>query len=293
MRRTALPACFTTLALLSLAAAPGQRIIAQATGLANPAQVIDFGANLLPNFTPITTQIPGLTITHASYFTTGVSNNLIGGFLTNDFGAGQPNTLRIRFQTPISDLSFVYHQIGTSQPSVFRAMLGATVVDTFSNLSNQSQTNNYFGWRNTVFDELQLDFVSDFNVDTLAFNHAGAYCRSRNGTGINPVAYTCQTRPILGSNWQSQIATTPNTILTYLAFANGPDPGTPLLGGEVLVQSSPAPVLVAGGPSWSVPIPNGPQWLDFLVSTQGLRLEASGPGVTFQLLNAIDLRLGR
>src|SRR5205814_10623611 len=104
--------------------ATAQAIIAQTSGLANPGRVIDFGANLFPNFTPVSTQFPGITITHARYYTTGVSNNLVGGFITNDPAVGPPNTLRIVFAAPITDLTFVYHQISTASPSNFRAMMG-------------------------------------------------------------------------------------------------------------------------------------------------------------------------
>ena len=149
------------LAALFIAAAPAvlhaQAIIAQSSGLPNPAHVIDFGANVLPNFTPVSNQFPGITVTHASYFTTGTSNNLMGGFLTNNFAAGNPNTLTIHFASQISALSFVYHQVGQSIPSNFRAMLGATIVDSFSILWNQSSPNNYFGFTNVIFDELQID----------------------------------------------------------------------------------------------------------------------------------------
>jgi hypothetical protein len=111
----------------------------------------------------------------------------MGGFLTNDFGAGLPNTLKIVFASPLSDLSFVYHQIGGGVPSNFRALLGGATVDSFSYLANQSQPNNYFGFTNIQFDELQIDFVGDFNVDTLAFNDAVSaplvYCTS--GTTTN------------------------------------------------------------------------------------------------------------
>lgn len=71
--------------LIPAAAAHGQAIIAQTSGLPNPGQVITFGANLYPNFTPVTTEFPGITLTHAAYFTTGTYINLSGGFLTNDF----------------------------------------------------------------------------------------------------------------------------------------------------------------------------------------------------------------
>jgi hypothetical protein len=168
------------LSVLLPATSFAQAIIAQSSGLANPQHVIDFGANLYPNFSQITTQFAGITVTHAAYFTTGVSNNLYGGFLTNYSAAGLPNTLTIVFASPIHDLSFVYHQVGTWQPSYYRAMLGGVTVDSFNNLSDQYQTNNYFGFTNVVFDELQIDFVGDFNLDTLAFNDAASapqtYC---------------------------------------------------------------------------------------------------------------------
>ena len=72
-----------------------------------------------------------------------------------------------KFAAPISDLSFVYHQIGTTQPSNFRALRRGVTVDSFSNLSSQFQTNNYFGFTNILFDELQLDFVGDFNMGAM------------------------------------------------------------------------------------------------------------------------------
>lgn len=272
---------------------PSQAIIAQASGLSNPQHVIDFGAGLYPNFTPITTQFPGITVTHARYFTTGVSNNLVGGFLTNDF-SGPPDTLTIRFANPITDLSFVYHQIGTSRPSNFRAMLGSIVVDSFSNLSNQTQTNNHFGFTNVFFDELQLDFVADFNVDTLAYNDAGgARCALRNGSGVNPQGYRCVTRPVLGTNWQVAVTTTPNTVLTFLAFApGGPSAPLPFLGYEILVQTTPAPIVYTGMGTYNTPVPTGAMWLGFMVATQAVRLEIVGPTQQFEFLNALDIVLG-
>lgn len=293
--RTSLLSVSPWLALLPLVAAidvRAQAIIAQTSGLQSPQHLIDFGTGLYPNFTRITTQFPGIAVTHAAYFTTGVSNNLVGGFLTNDF-SGRPDTLTIRFANPISDVSFVYHQIGTSQPSNFRAMLGTTVVDSFSNLSNQSQPNNYFGFTNIFFDELQIDFVSDFNLDTLAYNDAGARCALRNGTGVNPVGYRCVTRPVLGTNWQVSIATTPNTTLTFLVFApGGPSAPVPFLGYEILVQTSPDPVAVTGIGTYNTLLPTGAMWLGYTVATQAVRLDTVGPAQQFVFLNAQDVVLG-
>lgn len=147
-------------------------IIEATEGLSGTDDFIDFGANLFPEFTPITTEFAGITVSGGAYFTTGVSNNLEGGFLTQDFSNGPIETLSILFDQSITDLSFVYHQVNPNGDSVFRALLDGVVVETFANSSDQFQPNNWFGFTNIVFDELQIDIVGDFNLDSLAFNYA-------------------------------------------------------------------------------------------------------------------------
>jgi hypothetical protein len=291
--RLARPFAAIAAVLVAASSLHAQAIIAQTSGLANPNHLITFGANLYPNFTNITTQFPGITVVHARYFTTGVSNNIVGGFLTNDF-SGAPNTLRITFSTIIHDLTFVYHQIGQTQPSVYRAVLAGATVFTFSNLSNQSQPNNYFGFTGIFFDELQIDFVSDFNIDTLAYNDIPASALIRNGTGINPVEYTASNLPVVGTTWLCSIVTNANTLATFVALApGGPNPGIPFLNGEILVQLSPDPILVPGvGGAFSFAIPNVASLIGLPAATQGVRVDAVGPTQVIILLNALDLVLG-
>jgi hypothetical protein len=278
-----------------LAAVPAQQIIAATSGLPSPTTVYDFGANVLPNFTPVTTQFPGLTIAHASYFTTGVSNNLVGGFLTNDF-SGTPNTLRIQFASPVTDISFVYHQISTAAPSTIRILLQGTVMDSFSGTWNQSQPNNWFGFTNTILDELQIDFVSDFNVDTIAVvdpASQSARCVLHNGSGVNPVAFTCLTLPVLGTTWQGDVAMTPNTILTFLAFApGGLAAPSPLFGGELLIATNPAPAAFAAFGSYSLAIPASAAWTGTVISFQGFRVDSTAGVSSFVPLNVQELLLG-
>jgi len=278
---------------LPVATTSAQAIIAQTSGLVNPTNVIDFGANLFPNFTPVSTQFPGITITHARYFTTVSSTNIVGGFLTND-PIGLPNTLRIVFASPITDLSFVYHQIGTWAPSTMRAMLANVVVDSFSGTWNQSQLNNYFGFTNIYFDELQIDFVGDFNVDTLAFIDGNtARCVFHNGNLLNPPDFTCVNLPVLGTTWQGNIAGNVNTILTFLAYAPaGLGVPSPLFGGELLIQTSPAPAAFAGFGSYTIGIPTGAGWIGTVLTFQGFRVDSLGGTPTFVPLNANDLVLG-
>lgn len=158
-----------TLALLVLpvSSASAGHIVAELSGLANPDHLIDFGQSAFPNNTIITTQFAGVTVSHARYFSPGLTNNLAGGFLTNDF-SGEPNTFSIVFDHPITDVSFVYHQILTSEASGFRALYNGSVVDSFGNLSDQFQPNCFFGFTDNVFNEVQIDFIGDFNVDTFA-----------------------------------------------------------------------------------------------------------------------------
>jgi hypothetical protein len=271
-----------------------QAIIAQTSGLPNPDRVITFGANVLPNFTPVSTDFPGITVTHASYFTTGVSNNLVGGFLTNNFSAGAPNTLRIQFAAPITDVSFVYHQISTAQPTNMRAMLQGITMDSFSGTWNQFQTNNYFGFTNTAFDEVQIDFVSDFNVDTLAISGPSvARCIVANGTNVNPLAFSCGTLPVIGSTWEGNIASGPGTLVTFLAWApGGMGAPIPLFGGEVLVNPAPPPVLFSSPNPYTVAIPSSPTWIGTVLTFQGLRIDVVGATPTIVLLNAIDVVVG-
>ncbi|MBM4062281.1 MAG: hypothetical protein FJ265_14465 [Planctomycetes bacterium] len=271
-----------------------QQIIAATSGLPNPTRVIDFGANLFPNFTPVSTQFPGLTITHAAYFTTGVWNNLVGGFLTNNFSAGLPNTLRVQFASPVTGCSFVYHQISTSQPSTIRVLLQGVPVDSFSGTWNQSQPNNYFGFQNLVFDELQIDFVADFNFDTLAVvDSNAARCVFHNGSLVNPPDFTCATLPVLGTTWQGLIAGNPNTVLTFLAYAPaGLAPPSPLFGGELLIGTTPAPIAWASFGSYAMAIPAGSSWTGTVLTFQGFRVDSIGPTLAFVPLNANDLVLG-
>lgn len=281
-------------ASLPIASVSSQQIIAQTAGLLTPATVVDFGAGVLPNFTPVSTQFPGLTISHASYFTTGVSNNLVGGFLTNNFSAGQPNTLRIQMATPVTDLSFVYHQISTSGPSVIRILLQGVPVDSFSGTWNQSQPNNYFGFQNTLCDELQIDFQADFNFDTLAMNPVGlAACLFANGSGQNPVGFLCSTLPVLGTTWQGSVASSPSTVLTGLAYAPNdllPAP-LPAFGGELLVQPSGIILFTSPG-SYSMPIPAASAWLGTVLTFQGLRVEWNAGSLALVPLNAVRLLVG-
>ncbi len=72
----------------------------------------------------------------------------------------------------------------------------------------------------------------------------------------------------------------------------GPHPGIPFLGGEILFQLTPAPIILAVAPSFSFPIPAQRSGIGVVITTQGIRIDQVGTTVNIVLLNALDLGLG-
>jgi hypothetical protein len=173
-------------------------------------------------------------------------------------------------------------------------LLQGVVVDSFSGSWNQAQPNNYFGFTNTVFDELRIDFVADFNVDTLAFNPPlpVASCTLQNGGNVNAVGFTCASLPQLGTAWQGSVVHQPNTLLSALAYAPfGLQTPVPLFGGELLVDPN-SLVLFTGGPSYGFAIPASPAWVGSVLTFQGLRLDLVAGTPAIVPLNAQVLLVG-
>ncbi len=116
-------------------------------------------------------------------------------------------------------------------------------------------------------------------------------CAFRNGTGVNGTGYHCVTNPVLGSTWQSQVTINGATIMSYVAVGGVPDPGTPLLGGEVLVGGVFVTLDSAAG-NHSVLVPNTSAFLGARFYSQAFRVDAPGGTPRLILLNAQDLRCG-
>ena len=66
----------------------------------------------------------------------------------------------------------------------------------------------------------------------------------------------------------------------------------PLFGGELLVQLSPAPIMLSSAGSYAIPIPAAGSWIGTALTFQGLRLDLVGGNVEFVPLNAMQLILG-
>jgi hypothetical protein len=109
-------------------------------------------------------------------------------------------------------------------------------------------------------------------------------CTFRNGNGVNPVALTCTTLPVVGTNFVVDVSFGANTVASaaYLAFA----PIAPFLLtfpiGELLIDPTAYAFPGAG-------LPVNYSYLGIQVSLQGLRLENNGD---LLLTNAQDVVFG-
>jgi hypothetical protein len=114
----------------------------------------------------------------------------------------------------------------------------------------------------------------------------GASCTLRNGTGINPVACSCTTLPVLGTTWNIQVTSGPQTFATFVFASDSALPGLPLFGGELLI----GPSVFEVAPS--IALPPSLQFLGLPLSLQGLRLDWNGTEFSLVLTNAQDAVVG-
>ena len=111
-----------------------------------------------------------------------------------------------------------------------------------------------------------------------------ASCTFRNGTGINPIACSCVTLPVVGTTFQVAVTPGPQTLGTLLLADFIPIPPFPIFGGELLI--APAPFIVPN----NIAIPYGWQGLAF--SLQGVRIDTNGVDLLIVLTNAQDAVVG-
>ncbi|MEM7310973.1 MAG: hypothetical protein AAF682_30165 [Planctomycetota bacterium] len=119
-----------------------------------------------------------------------------------------------------------------------------------------------------------------------------ASCTFRNGTGVNPTGFSCVTVPVIGMDWEVEVATTPTTLATYVAVAAKPGT-TPVPGlGEILLGLAAPLVLLEGLGTHITPLPTDCGLIGSNFASQGLRLETGRVGPVAVLLNAQDLVVG-
>lgn len=133
-------------------------------------------------------------------------------------------------------------------------------------------------------------------ADLGAFPFSRANTVLRNGSGLNRVAFTSLTPPVVGGTWNARIDSSghPGVLLATLLVVERPLPAPLLLpAGELLVDPR-GPILArrsqpaAGGfADFALAIPANPALIGFHASAQATLL---GGGT--ELLNALDLKLG-
>ncbi|MCA8977375.1 MAG: hypothetical protein KDC98_21815 [Planctomycetes bacterium] len=149
-----------------------------------------------------------------------------------------------------------------------------------------------------------LQNVTSVSMDVDSYNSFGdkvgldnfclcppASCTFRNGSGINPAHFFCTGMPVLGTNWNSAIITSPQTTATAvgITFAAAQ---LPMFGGEILIALTPPPVLMFGLGTHTFAVPNVPGACGLAVTSQGFRLDTVGGASQLTLLNALDLVFG-
>lgn len=150
-----------------------------ASGLSSSDVIEDFGNALFPDFTPVTSEFgaSGVQLIGAEYFTTSSSFGLQLGFITGGRTASPP--LRIQFSSNVSDVSFVLN----APSATITALLGGSSVSSFTASPLSFTTGLHYGFTGLVFDEIQVNFSGDYNLDNLAYNRGP-------DTGIVPLPAT-------------------------------------------------------------------------------------------------------
>jgi hypothetical protein len=162
--RIKLPMGMFALAVVLAAAALGpvayaDDIIASPTGITSPTQTITFEEILLPMNSSLTNQYAGLGVTFSPnvYYSpqTGFGNvqgNDIGNF-TFPTQPAFVNPMTMSFSSALTAAAFSFDADNT--PFLFEALLGGTVVDSFSANVGVS-SNDFYGFSNDVFNAIRI-----------------------------------------------------------------------------------------------------------------------------------------
>lgn len=135
-----------------------------AAGLANPQQTITFESVMLSTNQPITTEFQGLGATFSNAFGNpdpsnsypNVSGNRIGNFQSN---VNQSGLFSVNFTSDLSEVAFaMVSQTGTS---TFQALLNGSLVETATRLTSATDSVNYYGFRDIVFNQVTISVLSN------------------------------------------------------------------------------------------------------------------------------------
>ncbi|GAX34498.1 hypothetical protein NIES3585_04990 [Nodularia sp. NIES-3585] len=178
---TKLSIAATGIALIVLGAelnkAEASTITGGSTGLTNPTNVINF--NELGNLQNqvITNQFAAFGVTFSNNFlwdnaTFGQagSTGFNGGALRSPF----PGTSRvISFLNPVTDVAFAaVDQNNILSVKAWLGGVGGTLVESFNQQIAFNPGTGFIGFKNILFDTIELNISSGISIDTLQFNSA-------------------------------------------------------------------------------------------------------------------------
>jgi hypothetical protein len=126
------------------------------TGISNPATTITFDEFPLANDTPLTNQYASLGVTFTGLFSDTIFSGLpnINPSAARNFTISVENPFLISFTQPQSQAAFSL--ITNPGTSTFEALLNNAVVDSFSNVTDAANTNNFYGFTGVTFDAIRI-----------------------------------------------------------------------------------------------------------------------------------------
>ena len=161
---------------LSVSVAPSEAaVFNNSTGLTNPGTTLTFNEVPLSNGTPVTNQYAGFGVNFTGLFynpenfsAPNISSPTLGNF---DF-ISLPNPLfSIKFLQQQTAAAFA--MITNPGSSTFTALLNGSAVESFSASTDYASSNNFYGFTNILFDEVQVSAGGSNNaalIDNLQFN---------------------------------------------------------------------------------------------------------------------------
>ena len=172
--------------MVLIATAANATPLNNSTGLASPADTITFSEVPLAGGTPLDANYAALGATFSTlYYDTfyaGDFPNTSGPDATNFAGGcgvgseGSCTTFTIDFATPVTDAAFVLVTNSSATPSVIESFLGGNLVESQTVFSSLSNTNDFYGFTGSLFDQIIVIPETANNgaalIDNLQFNPA-------------------------------------------------------------------------------------------------------------------------
>lgn len=138
-----------------------------ASGLVGPQQTVDFESVVLIQNFSVTNQFQSLGVTFDNAFGNPDTSNLYPNITSNRIGNFFPNAqaslMTINFTTDLSQVAFA--MVTAPGHSTFQAFLNGSLVESSGAIATTTtNSTNFYGFRDIVFDQIQVSVVSSDNA---------------------------------------------------------------------------------------------------------------------------------